>query len=94
MTERKRGEEDLCRALARAVEAQQNTAAIVNSVHEGMLVIDAAGTLQLANPAALRMLRCSAEEILGQTSFPTTNWRHGGERRCSAMKRVNPSIAP
>lgn len=66
VTERKRGEEELCRALARAVEAQEHTAAILNSVHEGMLVIDPAGILLLANPAALKMLHCSAEEILGQ----------------------------
>lgn len=67
VTERKRGEEDLCRALARAVEAQQNIEAIVNSVYEGMLVIDTAGTLLLANPAAQRMLQRPAEEIIGQT---------------------------
>ena len=67
VTERKRGEEELCRALAQAVEARQNTEAIVRSVHEGMLVTDAAGTLLLANPAALRMLHRRAEEVLGQT---------------------------
>jgi len=81
VTERKQGEEEVFRALNRAVEAQQNTEAIVNSVHEGMLVTDAAGTLLLANPAALRMLQRPAEEILGQTLlqlFPdndlTTRW--------------------
>lgn len=67
VTERKRGEEELCRALAQAVEARQNTEAIVCSVYEGMLVTDAAGTLLLANPAALKMLQRPAEEILGQT---------------------------
>jgi PAS domain S-box-containing protein len=76
VTERKRGEEELCRALAQAVEARQNTEAIVNSVQEGMLVTDAAGTLLLANPAALRMLQRPAEEMHGQTLqqlFPDKN---------------------
>jgi PAS domain S-box-containing protein len=67
VTDRKRGEEAVLRALTRAVEARQHTEAIVNSVHEGMLVTDTAGTLLLANPAALRMLRRPAEELLGQT---------------------------
>ena len=87
VTERKRGEEELCRALARAVEAQQNTEAIVSSVHEGMLVTDAAGTLLLANPAALRMLCRPAEELLGQTLqqlFPhkelATQWDAAAQR--------------
>ncbi len=67
VTERKRGEEELCHALTQAVEARQNTEAIVRSVHEGMLVTDAVGTLLLANPAALKMLHRPAEEVLGQT---------------------------
>ncbi|MDO9080346.1 MAG: ATP-binding protein [Desulfuromonadales bacterium] len=67
VTERKRGEEELCHALNQAIEAQQNIEAIVSSVHEGMMVTDAAGTLLLANPAAQRMLYCPAEEIIGQT---------------------------
>lgn len=66
VTERKRVEEQLCRALNQAVEAQQNIAAIVSSVYEGMLVIDPAGTLLLANPAALGMLSLTAEEVVGQ----------------------------
>lgn len=66
VTERKRGEEVVLRALTQAVEAQQNTEAIVNSVHEGMLVTDAAGTLLLANPAAEKMLHRPAAELLGQ----------------------------
>lgn len=67
VTERKQGEEELCRALNQAVEAQQNIAAIVSSVYEGMLVTDPAGTLLLANPAALGMLSLPAEEVVGQT---------------------------
>lgn len=67
VTERKEGAEKLAGALARAVEAQQNVEAIVTSVHEGMLVTDAAGRLLLANPAARRMLRLSEEEIIGQS---------------------------
>lgn len=67
VTDRRRGEEKLCRALDQAIEAREDTEAILNSVHEGMLVTDTAGTLLLANPAALRMLHCRAGEILGQT---------------------------
>ncbi|MBE0503730.1 MAG: PAS domain-containing protein [Desulfuromonadales bacterium] len=67
VTERKQGEEELCRALNQAVEAQQNIAAIVSSVYEGMLVTDPAGTLLLANPAALGMLPLPAEKVVGLT---------------------------
>jgi PAS domain S-box-containing protein len=66
VTERKQGEEELCRALNQAVEAQQNIAAIVSSVYEGMLVTDPAGTLLLANPAALGILSLPAERVVGQ----------------------------
>lgn len=67
VTERKQGEEELRRALARTVEAQENVEAIVTSVHEGMLVTDAAGRLLLVNPAALRMLQRSEQEVIGQS---------------------------
>ena len=67
VTERKRGEEELYLALIQAVEAQQNIEAIVNSVHEGMLVTDTEGMLLLANPAAVLMLGRPADELLGQT---------------------------
>lgn len=67
VTERKQVEEKLYRALVQSVEAQENIAEIVSSVHEGMLVADAAGTLLLANPAALRMLRLRTEEIIGKS---------------------------
>ncbi|MDZ4185081.1 MAG: ATP-binding protein [Desulfuromonadales bacterium] len=67
VTERKEGEEELCRALNQAVEAQQNIAAIVSSVCEGLLVVDPSGTLLLANPAARGMLSLPAEEVVGQT---------------------------
>jgi PAS domain S-box-containing protein len=87
VTDRKRGEEEVFRALTWAVEAQQHTEAIVNSVHEGMLVTDPAGTILLANPAALRMLGLPAEEILGRTLlqlFPdnelATRWQGAIER--------------
>lgn len=67
VTERKRGEEKLSLALAQAVEAQENIEAIVNSVHEGMLVSDTSGRLSLANPAALKMLGRSADEVIGNS---------------------------
>lgn len=67
VTDRKRGEAELYRALIQAVEAQQNIEAIVNSVHEGMLVTDTDGTLLLVNPAAVRMLGRPADELLGRT---------------------------
>ena len=66
VTERKRGEEELFRALNQAVEAQQNIAAIVSSVFEGMLVADPTGILLLANPAALGMLSLPVEGVVGQ----------------------------
>ena len=67
VTERRRVEEELYRTLIQAVEAQQNIEAIVSSVHEGMLVIDRAGTLLLANPAALKMLNFPGECVHGQS---------------------------
>lgn len=87
VTERKQGEKELCRALNQAVEAQQNIAAIVNSVYEGMLVVGPDGTLQLANPAALGILSLTAERVVGQNLqqlFPDSElaerWQQAAQR--------------
>jgi len=66
VTERKWAEHELCFALEQAHEAREHTEAIVRSINEGMLVVDASGTLLLANPAALQMLRLAQREVIGR----------------------------
>jgi len=89
VTERKRGEEELCRALNQAVEAQQNIVAIVSSMHEGMLVTDPAGTLLLVNPAARGMLPLPAEELVGQTLLQLFPDSELAERWQQAVRQNN-----
>ncbi len=67
VTERKWAEQELCHALEQAHEAREHTEAIVRSINEGMLVVDASGTLLLANPAAVQMLRVKNRELVGKS---------------------------
>lgn len=47
-------------------KARQNLNELVlQSVHEGVIIVDAAGNIQLANPAAESMLGHTADELLG-----------------------------
>ena len=42
-------------------------AAIVESSHDAILVVDGSGTIEFANPAAERLFRCSQGEIVGES---------------------------
>lgn len=48
--------------------------AILNSLHEGLLVLDLQGLVQAANPAALRLFQSTSEELIHQPILHQFQW--------------------
>jgi two-component system phosphate regulon sensor histidine kinase PhoR len=56
-------------------EARNRIESILSTMSDGVIVVDAGGTVRLANPAALAMLEASPEFDVGQPLY-TLNWNH------------------
>ncbi len=77
ITERKRAHADL-RLMAK----------VVNSVHEGIIIIDRSGLIWGANEAFQRMTGRKAEDLLGQPASLTTRDLHEPNFEASILARV------
>ncbi len=64
-------------ASARAAEALEVAATIIQSIDEGVLVMDAEGIIEEANDAALRISGCGRDEIVGR-AFPSLHAESDG----------------
>ena len=55
--------------LQASVAESQTLAAVVESVHEGVMLVDAAGIVRYANDALCRELGCSLRDLVGQRVY-------------------------
>ncbi len=60
----------LQRAERRSAEAEARSRSIVHTVEEGLMLVEADGTVLMSNPAARRMLGLEAEGVLGGVTGP------------------------
>ncbi len=65
--EAKRLREEARKSLKDVAKEKSKTHTIINSMTDGVLVVDKDGTVALLNPAATRFLSLSAEGVLGKT---------------------------
>jgi PAS domain S-box-containing protein len=60
---------ELSRAVQVQREGEAGMRALIEYMPEGVLLLDAAGGILVANPAAARIFRCQAQELVGQSAF-------------------------
>ncbi|MDQ9171412.1 EAL domain-containing protein [Oxalobacteraceae bacterium R-40] len=65
MLELEQSRRQLQLAYARLDSTKEYYESILNAAGEGMLGLDGTGAIRFANPAALRMLDCGAEQLIG-----------------------------
>lgn len=78
---RRRTEEALARTLATVEQTGSRTAAILRSIPDGLLVVDAAGKLVLLNPCAEAVLGLNFAQDIGRPLSTLL-----GDGRCSALQ--------
>jgi PAS domain S-box-containing protein len=94
-SERRRYERELLRARLDA-ETRARSAVALGHVHDGVLLIDDAGQIELINPAAERIFGVAAAEVVGQPATQSLEgWRPVAEVPAASATEVSaPHVVP